>query len=78
MLSPRQIGSVGLLSEPSLIGPLPDSSYRSGVYDHVFLPSISLIGVNGDLIPPAGDTAFFEAILSITVRSRDADPDGTS
>ena len=43
-----------------LIGPLSDSSYGSGVYDHVFLPSISLIGVNRDLIPPARDTAFFE------------------
>jgi len=43
-----------------LIGSLSDSSYGSGVYDHVFLPSISLIGVNRDLIPRARDTAFFE------------------
>jgi hypothetical protein len=53
-------GSVGLLSKLDLIGPLSDSSYGSGVYDHVFLPSISLIGVNRDLITPARDTAFFD------------------
>ena len=54
------MGSAGLLSKLGLIGPLSDSSYGSDVYDHVFLPSFSLIGVNRDLITPARDAAFFE------------------
>jgi hypothetical protein len=32
----------------------------SGISSHVLLRSISLIGVNRDLITPARDTAFFE------------------
>jgi hypothetical protein len=40
-------------------------------------PSISLIGANRDLIPLRGIQPFLMVILSITVRSRDADPDGT-
>jgi len=63
------MGSVGLLSKLDLIGPLSDSSYGSGVYDHVFLPSISLIGLNRDLILQQGIPPLSDTILSITVQS---------
>ncbi len=54
------MGSVGLLSKLDLIGLLSDFSCGSDVCDHFFLSSISLLGVNRDLIPPARDTAFFK------------------
>jgi hypothetical protein len=36
-----------------------DSSFGSGIYNHVFLSSISPRGVNSDLILPTRNTAHF-------------------
>jgi hypothetical protein len=52
---------VELLFKLDLIAILFDSSLGSGIYSHVFLPSISPQGVNSDLIFPTKNTAIFEA-----------------
>ncbi len=51
---------LGCFPKLGLIDPLSDSLYGSGIYYHVFLASISLLGVNRDMILLARDTAFFE------------------
>jgi hypothetical protein len=66
-----------MLSKLDLIGPLSNSSSGLGVYGYVFLPSISLAGENRHLIPQRGIPLSSMAILPITDRSRDADPEET-
>jgi hypothetical protein len=51
---------VALFSKLDLVTLLVDSSFGSGIYTHVFLPTISPRGVNSDLILPTGNTGIFE------------------
>ena len=77
MTSLSEAGHGELLSKLDLFAFLPDSSFGSSIYNQGSLSSISPQGVKGDLIFPTRNTRFSGVILSITVRSRDANPDGT-